>query len=122
MEKEESILSSMKSHTEQGTLKANTLPAPCAMISEQVLIGAFEKYCKGLIRFCDVAPMIKRPSDYDKALLYLLNSFFVSSAFAAAQCAIFGVEAQGLTYLRLYLKSKFSKKEKNLLNQWKEQS
>ena len=122
MENEGSTRSRTQSHTETNTQSATTLPACSATINEQVLICAFYKHCRGMIRFGDVPGMVKRPSGYDKALLYLLNSFFVSSVFAAAQCALFGIDGQGLSYLSAYVKNALTKKEKNLLNQWKERS
>jgi hypothetical protein len=118
MEEKDSTRPCTWPRTDTERQSGHTPQGPIATINEQVLIGAFDKHCKGLIPFGEVFKMCKRPSRYDKALLFLLDSFFASSVFAFAQCALFGVDAQSLSFLRGYLKDKFTKKEKQLLRKW----
>lgn len=91
-------------------------------IAEKTLIDAFAKRTKGLIEFKDVADMVRHPSRYDTALIFLLDRFFSSSAFVFALCAVFGTDAVQIYHMRNYIRFKLTKQEKNLLKKWQEQS
>lgn len=104
----------------ENTLKGS-LQESYVVISEKILIDAFARFTHGLIPFKDVPDMIKHPSKYDTALVYLLDRFLSSSMFAFVQCSFFGVEAVDIYHMRNYIRHKLTKKEKNLLRKWKEQ-